>query len=225
MKFSTPFYLVAVAAVTSAHKQLLNPPPLRSKFNRLVLESNIDYDMTNPLTSYNYPCKGYLSDLGTSAGASVATWAAGSSQKFTLDGSVTHNGGSCQASLSTDGGRTFTVIHSYIGKCPLGSEFPFIVPSDTPIGPAVFSWTWFNNLGNREMYMNCASVTIRAGLGLSATDTTFSSRPHAFVANVGNNCSTADSMDLEFPNPGPDTTFNSTNTSLPNGLCRISKGA
>ncbi|OAF59377.1 hypothetical protein VC83_04250 [Pseudogymnoascus destructans] len=151
--------------------------------------------------------------------ASVATWVAGSTQKFTVVGSITHKGGSCRASLSTDGGITFTVIQSYIGNCLLVSEFPFTVPSDTPTGPAVFSWTWFNKVGNREMYMNCASVTISSGSGSGPVDTAFSSRPDAFVTNVGKGCSTLESIDLEFPDPGPDITVNSIGTTHPIGSC------
>ncbi|OBT48428.1 hypothetical protein VE00_01427 [Pseudogymnoascus sp. WSF 3629] len=202
--------------------ELLNPPPLRSKYNKFT--SNIDYSMTSPLgTNNDYPCKGYLPDLGTPQGASVATWVAGSSQQFTVVGSITHKGGSCQASLSTDGGITFTVIHSYIGNCPLVSDFPFTVPSDTPTGPAVFSWTWFNTVGNREMYMNCASVTISAGSGSGPVDISFSSRPDAFVANVGKGCSTLESIDLEFPDPGPDITVNSWGTTPPIGSCSFAE--
>ncbi|OBT56674.1 hypothetical protein VE04_03815 [Pseudogymnoascus sp. 24MN13] len=207
MKFSTLFPLVVVATITSGHMELLNPPPLRSKYNKFT--SNIDYS--------------YLPDLGTPQGASVATWVAGSSQKFTVVGSITHKGGSCQASLSTDGGITFTVIHSYIGNCPLVSDFPFTVPSDTPTGPAVFSWTWFNTVGNREMYMNCASVTISAGSGSGPVDISFSSRPDAFVANVGKGCSTLESIDLEFPDPGPDITINSLGTTPPIGSCSLAE--
>lgn len=28
----------------------------------------------------------------------------------------------------------------------------FTIPKAAPSGEAVFSWTWFNRLGNREMY-------------------------------------------------------------------------
>ncbi|KFY77433.1 hypothetical protein V498_09337 [Pseudogymnoascus sp. VKM F-4517 (FW-2822)] len=197
--------------------ELLSPPPLRSKYNNLT--SNIDYSMTSPLGTDDYPCKGYLPDLETPEGASVATWAAGSSQKFAVTGTVTHKGGSCQASLSTDRGITFKVIHSYIGNCPLVPEFPFTVPSDTPTGLAVFSWTWFNTVGNREMYMNCASVNITAASASGPVDITFSSRPEAFVANIGKGCSTLESIDLEFPDPGPDITVNSMGTTPLLGSC------
>ncbi|KFY68934.1 hypothetical protein V496_00685 [Pseudogymnoascus sp. VKM F-4515 (FW-2607)] len=212
------FTLLATMATASlAHMQLKYPPPLRSKFNSFSAE--IDWDMISPLLSSgsNYPCKGYLTDLGTRAGNSVATWSAGSSQNFIVDGLTTHGGGSCQASLSIDEGRTFKVIHSYIGNCPLASSYSFRVPSDTPIGAALFAWTWFNKIGNREMYMNCARVTI--GVGSGTETTAFNSRPNVFVANVGNignNCGTSENTDVDFPYPGPDTTENSAAIAPPN---------
>jgi hypothetical protein len=66
-----------------------------------------------------------------------------------LAGSATHGGGSCQFSLSYDGGNTWAVIHSIIGGCPLNSAYTFSVPSGVPSGNALFSWSWFNKVGNR----------------------------------------------------------------------------
>ena len=64
-------------------------------------------------------------------------------------GTATHGGGSCQFSLSYDGGNTWAVIHSIIGGCPLNSAYTFSVPTNIPSGNALFAWTWFNKLGNR----------------------------------------------------------------------------
>lgn len=62
-----------------------------------------------------------------------------------FEGSATHAGGSCQASLSYDRGATWKVMTSYIGGCvgiqPGGSQsFSFTVPSDAPGGEALFGW-------------------------------------------------------------------------------------
>ncbi|GAA98995.1 hypothetical protein E5Q_05684 [Mixia osmundae IAM 14324] len=82
-----------------------------------------------------------------------------------------HAGGSCQISISYDLGKTFVVIHSIIGDCPVpahyddtvntsGYEYP--VPADLPPSPrAIFSWSWQNKEGNRELYQTCALVEIR----------------------------------------------------------------
>ncbi|KAJ6439614.1 RNA polymerase Rpb1 repeat domain-containingprotein [Purpureocillium lavendulum] len=211
------FSILAVASVlglTSAHMEMKNPPPLRSQFNKFT--TSVDYDMKNPLSASgsNFPCKGYHNLLNTPQGQSVVTWAPGSSQSMTITGGAAHNGGSCQASLSFDGGKTFKVIHSYIGHCPIvgDSTFPFTVPGDTPAGKALFAWSWFNQIGNREMYMNCASVTIGSSSKKMIRGSTearapgFSSRPNLFVANVGNGCTTVEGRDTKFPNPGADVT-------------------
>lgn len=60
--------------------------------------------------------------------------------------------------------------------------------------------TWFNNVGNREMYMNCAVVTI-GGSG-SKLKARALAGPAIFLANIGNGCTTASGTDVVFPNPG-----------------------
>ncbi len=197
---------------TAAHMQLTYPPPLKSKFNPHTSPANIDYSLTSPLKGdgSDFPCKGSLALLSSSSsadGASVATWSGGNTYNFTVSGGAPHGGGSCQAALSVDGGKTFRVVHSYEGACPGDgpeSSFAFVVPADVPGAKgAVFAWTWFNRLGNREMYMNCAVVDLVGGGGGRAK-VAFAQRPALFVANVGNGCRTVDSADVKFPNPGPD---------------------
>lgn len=70
------------------------------------------------------------------------------------------------------------VIMSYIGGCPTdargnlptavacnGENSPdcvnnlsFKIPPEVKDRNATLAWTWFNNVGNREMYMNRATV-------------------------------------------------------------------
>ncbi|KAM3506902.1 hypothetical protein MY10362_002089 [Beauveria mimosiformis] len=219
--------LMGFVSLTAAHMQLKNPPPFRSKHNPYT--TNVDWNMNGPLqaSGANFPCKGYHRLLNTPQGRSVATWKAGGSYTFSVEGSATHNGGSCQVSLSYDGGKTFTAIQSYVGGCPLKSTWPFTLPNDTPAGEALFAWSWFNNLGNREMYMNCAHVTIQprdgaaaAGeVGESSPADPFASRPAMFTANVNNGCSTVETFDVLFPQPGPDVENISRKTSPPRGKC------
>ena len=159
---------LAFLAIANAHMEMSFPPPLRSKYNSLVSSGNADYSMTSPLegSGSNFPCKGYQSDLGSAAGGSVITWTQGASVNFSVVGGAPHGGGSCQAALSYDEGKSFTVIHSYIGSCPLGAQsFDLTIPSDAPTGAALFAWTWYNEVGNREIYQNCASITIAKGSG------------------------------------------------------------
>ncbi|KAL7936029.1 hypothetical protein V8C35DRAFT_247417 [Trichoderma chlorosporum] len=214
--------VLGLAAVVSGHMEMKSPPPFRSKYNPNSGQ-DIDYSMTSPLeaSGSDFPCKGYQKLLGTPEGKSVATWAPGGSYGFTITGSANHGGGSCQASLSYDKGQTWKVIHSYIGGCPpqQDSNWNFTVPTDAPAGDAMFAWTWFNNIGNREMYMNCAAVTITAGKKRAAS-TSFSSLPDIFVANVGNNICTYEGKDVMFPSPGPDVDNKSAGTAPPGqGTC------
>lgn len=213
--------ILGMTSLASAHMALIEPAPLRSSHNPHN-GGNIDYDMTSPLdaSGSNFPCKGSLNLLGTAAGASVVDYTAGQEYKMTIDGGAFHSGGSCQASLSFDQGKTWKVIHSYVGNCPASNgktSYPFVIPADTPSGEAVFAWSWFNKVGNREMYMNCAVVTIKGGASKKkrgASDP-MSSRPAMFVANVGNGCSTIEGKDLMFPDLGPDVTMDSDNTAPP----------
>lgn len=149
------------STLAAAHMEMVFPPPLKSKFNPLAKATgNIDSDMTSPISGANYPCKGYQSLLGTAEGASVVTFAPGTKYNFTITGGAYHMGGSCQASLSYDKGKTFTVIQSIVGECPTatGGSFDFTVPTDAPAGKDVlFAWTWFNEVGNRGKLPNSPS--------------------------------------------------------------------
>lgn len=210
MKYLLIFGALAVAA--SAHVHMASPPPLRAQENPNVV--NIDYSINDPLNpdGSNFPCKGY--HLDTAEMGSVADYAPGSSQKVSFaEGGAGHNGGSCQVSISVDGGNTFKVIRSFMGGCPViadgnGGSSPspgldFTIPKDTPAGPALLSWSWNNRVGNREFYQNCASVTVTSeGAGSEAIP--FDQRPDMFTANLGKGCTTAESIDVEYPDPGPD---------------------
>jgi LysM repeat protein len=204
MRFTTAaFALAAFASSVLAHVEMIDPPPFRSKDNKLIDPSTVDFDMNAPLDPKggNFPCKLYHKDFNLQpAGDSTATWAAGSPQTLTLLGEATHNGGSCQLSLSFDEGKTFRVIKSIEGGCAgNGNKFDFKVPAEAKSGKVIFAWTWFNHTGNREMYMNCAAVDI-TGNGSS----TLEDRPEIFKANIGGECSVKEDVDVQFPNPGPD---------------------
>lgn len=204
--------LTALAAVASAHVHMASPPPLRAKENPNVVK--VDDSINSPLNpdGSNFPCKGY--HLDTAEMGSVADYAPGSSQKVTFaEGGAGHNGGSCQVSISVDGGNTFKVVRSFMGGCPViadgnGGQSPnsgldFTIPKDTPAGPALLSWSWNNRVGNREFYQNCASITVTSE-GAGSESIPFDQRPEMFTANLGKGCTTAESIDVEYPDPGPD---------------------
>ncbi|CAL5873107.1 uncharacterized protein PFLUO_LOCUS7376 [Penicillium psychrofluorescens] len=146
-----------LATMASAHMQMKQPYPIRSPLNKNAT-GKIDYSYTNSLapSGQDYPCKGYQNDPFVSE----AKYTPGQSYEMELEGSATHGGGSCQLALTYDKGKTFKVIESMLGECPIPKKYKFTVPSDAPSGEALLAWTWFNKIGNREMYMNCAMVTI-----------------------------------------------------------------
>ncbi|ROV97122.1 hypothetical protein VMCG_07517 [Cytospora schulzeri] len=226
----TTVLLAALAATATAHMEMKFPPPFNSKYNPYNDWSNIDYSMTSPLLQdgSNYPCKGYHSLLGTPAGRPTTSFEVGSAASINVVGGAIHGGGSCQVSLSTDGARTFTVLKSIIGNCPAGfdGDIGFTVPADAPAGEAVLAWSWHNRIGNREMYMNCAAVTLTRGGGVrpeqvggAAQGVSYWSQPRIFVANVANGCSVAEGGDVVYPDPGMDVVHQSTNPIEPAGEC------
>ncbi|KAF2271403.1 uncharacterized protein EI97DRAFT_428292 [Westerdykella ornata] len=123
-----------------------------------------------------------------------------------FDGGAAHMGGSCQLALSTNmtpnKSDTWKVIYSIEGGCPL-SAIPFTIPKEVPNGEFSMAVTWFNHIGNREMYMNCAPVTISGGSNDSAA---FDKLPDLALANIafgeGANCKTTEGFDYTFDNPG-----------------------
>ncbi|KAM0793788.1 hypothetical protein ACM66B_001205 [Microbotryomycetes sp. NB124-2] len=200
-----------LAVSVQAHIQLFYPPPIRSKFDPQTPESMIDYSMTSPLLAdgSNYPCKGYTTPSAYSTLNSVATLEAGKTFNVTLDGTAVHGGGSCQFSVSYDQGKTFAVIASIIGGCPIGLQFSVPIPSSLPSAKkATFAWTWFNLIGNREEYMNCAIVDIKGSSSSSYTG------PTLFRANTfaDNTCITVEGEEVVFPNPGPSVQYFGTST-------------
>jgi hypothetical protein len=220
MQFIKFFLAAAFAVGASAHMEMISPAPFRSSKNPNAKSSTIDYSMTSPLSgAAQFPCKGYTSDFSdlTGVGKPTATWPQGSSQSITISGGASHNGGSCQLAMSYDSGKTFKVVHSFIGSCPLSSSYSFVVPSDAPTGNAIFAWIWYNHTGNREIYMNCASVAVTAGSGTSSS-VAFSARPEMFKANLGNGCTTVEGADVVYPDPGPDVTTSTQNKAGDTGL-------
>ncbi|KAE9364125.1 lytic polysaccharide monooxygenase [Stipitochalara longipes BDJ] len=219
--------VLGLATLARAHMAIVSPVPFgKSTLNNSPLAAD----------GSDFPCK-QRTGVYAAEGASN-TMALGSTQTVSFIGSAVHGGGSCQFSVTYDQTPTksssFKVIHSIEGGCPMKGvtgnngdsasqadpdTYSFTVPTSLPTGTATFAWTWFNKVGNREMYMNCAPVTITAAAGKrSAEDeelltrnatmlmerdqTAFNALPDMFTANIGNGCGTVDSTDVLFPNAG-----------------------
>lgn len=144
----------------------------------------------------------------------------GEPNKLSFQGSATHGGGSCQISLTEDMKPTRTstwkVIKSIEGGCPANvdgnlsendsTSFNFTIPEGIKNGKYTLAWTWFNRIGNREMYMNCAPINVKGGpskrdSGVETVEKRSANYPPMFVANI-NGCTTKESVDIRFPQPG-----------------------
>ncbi|KAJ9148386.1 Lytic polysaccharide monooxygenase [Pleurostoma richardsiae] len=222
------------ASFASAHMLMSVPEP----FSQPALQNG-------PLdpSGSNFPCQ--LQSGGSySAGTASNSFSLGSSQPLEFVGQAVHGGGSCQVSITYDTAPTkdsvWKVIHSIEGGCPargqtgnMGSDasaadpdtYNFTIPTDIPTGQVTLAWTWFNKIGNREMYMNCAPVTLT---GTSGDKANFEALPDMFTANIGNGCGTVDSKDLLFPNPGDSVEqLNGATTAFaqPTGNCQAASGS
>ena len=234
--FSTSALLVVafalVAPLASAHMVLANPQPF---------PASGDPNNNGPLVA-NYPCK----QAGSSTyqfSFPRTEMALGSQQNVSFTGSAVHGGGSCQLSLSKDLAPTessvFKVIHSIEGGCPARNmnnlnypqdsshfadpnTYDFQIPSDLETGQYTFAWTWGNKIGNREFYMSCAPITITGGgkkRDLEPRDSSaFDKLPNMFLFNINNvQCHTADSADLQYPDPGASLEKNNPTLAPPTG--------
>ncbi|EXJ94373.1 hypothetical protein A1O1_02767 [Capronia coronata CBS 617.96] len=198
-----------------AHMQLSWPYPLRSPLDPDVPYYEKDYSMTSPLLpdGSDYSCKHYTKDYADT-NVTKATYVAGGTYDMWLNGTATHDGGSCQLSLSYDNGATFKVIKSIIGGCPIVRTYDFTIPEYAPASDtALLSWSWFNLEGNREFYQNCARVKIVSNQAQRYRRTPFKRQtsmndlPDIFTCNIGNGCQTIEGEDVIFPNPGNDVVY------------------
>jgi len=241
MYSSVAFALLGLSSIASSHMIMKTPTPFAA--SKLAGDNG-------PLLpdGSNFPCK-----VGYDAEGASNVMPLGSKQELSFVGGATHGGGSCQVSITYDTAPTksskFKVIHSIIGGCParnaagnIGTsaktedpdKYEFSIPDNLPPGDAVLAWTWFNKIGNREMYMNCAPVKLTGGgatrRDLEKNETliergmeAFDALPDMFVANIGNGCTTKDSTDLKFDNPGKSVDMiSSSSLAGPVGSCASS---
>ncbi|KZF20152.1 lytic polysaccharide monooxygenase [Xylona heveae TC161] len=242
MHFSAATVAAAVfgfSAYANAHIIMTSPVPYgKSTLNNSPLSPD----------GSDFPCKLRQGAFDTEGADNEMRL--GDPQKLEFEGMAVHGGGSCQVSIAytrnPDKDTKFKVIKSFEGGCParnvdgniqgntpttpLPDKYNFTIPADLQTGEATIAWTWFNKVGNREMYMNCAPVTLTGGnskrdepVKRDALD----SLPDLFVANVGNGCNTADSTDLVFPNPGNDVEKKPNDQSFapPQGNCQSGSGS
>ncbi|KAJ5689237.1 CAZyme family AA11 [Penicillium macrosclerotiorum] len=208
-------FLVALlgASVVNAHMIMTQPVPYgKDTINNSPLEA----------AGGDFPCK--LRGSSTYEVTTENQMSVGGTYPLRFEGSATHGGGSCQISLTEDRSptksTTWKVIKSIEGGCPanvtgnMGDNasaedpyhFDFTIPDGIEAGKYTLAWTWFNRIGNREMYMNCAPVTISSSSSKRSVEAPVIEKrtanfPPMFVANV-NGCTTKEGIDIRFPQPG-----------------------
>lgn len=208
MKTSTSLWillnLLLRSDVAHGHMEMVHPPPIKSKYNRFYNFEDIDYSYNDPLGVF--PCKGYHTNEPR---VSTEHYLAGEVQRLTIEGTADHDGGSCQVSLSYDAGKTFHVIKSIIGGCPVKRTYEFQIPANAPHGQALLSWTWISRIGNRDFYQNCAWVDIINFSNIHQNkdlDLTFHNPepigPPMFVAQIPGTCVIAEGYEFVYPEPG-----------------------
>jgi hypothetical protein len=209
MMFSKPVTYASLASTASAWIAMTNPIPF-------VPDSAEIINMPLHGDGSNFPCHGVTYDVDQ-----LNVYEAGSTQELNFKGVSVYAGGSCQVSMTTDLQPTkdsvWKVIKSIEGGCPaqgaVGNlEYSSGDPYNTPVpfaynftvpdlapGQYTLAWTWFNKVGNREMYMNCAPLEVTGGSGSIGLDTL----PDMFVAHLSDvDCMVPEGGDLVFPNPG-----------------------
>ncbi|XPS75084.1 hypothetical protein M3J09_007195 [Ascochyta lentis] len=192
--------VLAMASTASAHMFIESPVPFAGVAKDPLLESGA-----------NFPCQ--VGSGGAYTITKMNEWTVGSDVTVSFpDGqTATHGGGSCQISVTKDKEPTpaskWKVIHSIEGGCPTTAsgnsgdlgKFGFKVPAALPEGQLTMAWTWFNKVGNREMYMNCAPIKVSGGKGDG-----FDSLPDMAIANINvpGACKTSEGSDYTFANAG-----------------------
>ncbi|KAF9175951.1 hypothetical protein BGX21_005321 [Mortierella sp. AD011] len=180
MKFATLLLIISYIAVASAHMALLYPTPRgghgTKQYNGRVT-TFIGYK--DSVWKMKFPCGGYAPGPVTKmkAGQVVnvrfysSSMSASQIKKQPKPTSAKHQfsqarhgGGTCEFSLSYDGGKTFGLIGRYTKTCPDAYfEWPVKIPSNVPScktkNKCLFVWSWTANILS-QYYHNCADISL-----------------------------------------------------------------
>ncbi|KAI0235406.1 hypothetical protein L0F63_006347, partial [Massospora cicadina] len=172
-------YLLFVAGCLG-HMEMMAPAIPKSKFNNRLAWYEKDYTNIFPIGNQHSQSLPYCHHpMDVEPGETVT---AGATLTTCFHGEAQHDGGHCEFSLSYDG-VGYAVIKTIISEClrnkPLG--YDVTIPPSAPTGRAILSWTWFNRIGEREIYMNCAALNIEGG-----PNTGMVRGPKRLIANLPN---------------------------------------
>ncbi|KAF9431347.1 hypothetical protein BGZ76_000425 [Entomortierella beljakovae] len=164
--------LLFILSTVSAHMAISNPPAQGGPWTK-----NPAYDVHAWIgfRGKPFPCGGYPAGPVTTYSAGeiipVRFW------NFDLKDYKTfppregvpqarHGGGTCEFSLSYDGGKSWSVIGQYTKTCPdLYHEFPVQIPKNVPSctdsNRCLFAWSWTASFTN-QFYHHCANIIINS---------------------------------------------------------------
>jgi hypothetical protein len=196
----------AFAAFGNAHLIMKTPTP----FGVGSLNNSPLNDAKPGTAESDYPCKQRkgVYDISEMNKIAVET-----PTLMTFEGSASHGGGTCQIAITLDkeptANSTFKIIQVFEGGCPTTQDsgstnpFTFTLPKETPNGQVTLAWLWYNRIGNREAYMNCAPVEVSGG---SDNDDYFNSLPNMYLINLPTSeCQSTQNYGSDsviIPNPG-----------------------
>lgn len=182
--------------LVDAHMKMTHPVPFGVGLERSPLDPNRD----------NFPCQ--YRGASTYQFTAMNKIPVNEPVLLSFDNGARHEGGTCEISVSMDKEPTkesvFKVIQVFEGGCPPNDPeagLTFNLPGEFPTTErATLAWTWFNKVGNREMYMNCAPIQVTGG---SDNMEYYNSLPEMFVANLSKeDCATIETHDPIMPDPG-----------------------
>ncbi|KAF9425258.1 hypothetical protein BGZ94_007693 [Podila epigama] len=187
MKFATALILlVALVASASAHMALLYPPPrggIGTKQYNGRIHTWIGYKDSK--WTQRFPCGGYspsgkVTSMRAGQVINVRFYASGMKTKDISTqpkrvsenkqfSQARHGGGTCEFSLSYDGGKTFRLIGRYTKSCPDAYyQWPVRIPKDVPScttkNKCLFVWSWTANV-LPQYYHNCADIRLTGKQG------------------------------------------------------------
>lgn len=204
------FFLSALllAFGANAHLIMVHPVPFGvSTLNNSPLE-----DVAPGSSGSDFPCKQRPGVYDITA---MNNFEVGDPIELNFTGSASHSGGTCQLAVTMDLEPTtkseWKIIQVFEGGCPTtstaGGSHPwtFEIPKGFPNGKATLSWTWYNKVGNREIYQNCAPITVTGGDDNGKAY--YDSLPNWYIINLPSGSCTSSSeqipeADVIIPYPG-----------------------
>ncbi|KAF2717723.1 lytic polysaccharide monooxygenase [Polychaeton citri CBS 116435] len=196
--------LLALAGSSMGHLIMDSPIP----FGRDSLNNSPLVDAKPGTSQSDFPCKQRQGVYDITA---MNNMAVGDAQELNFTGSASHGGGTCQIAVTLDhepdAKSVWKIIQVFEGGCPIDADgnsgthpFSFSIPEKFPNGRASLAWVWYNRIGNREIYMNCAPITVTGG---SDDKSFFDTLPNLYVINLPTSeCSSQESVDQLIPFPG-----------------------